>query len=250
MGDYMTKKTRIVKTAADGFDRVEWLGADERVHRARADSPDAVRDVLPERLARTPPKFKGQSNFHGRYWCAGTGGFVFHESMTEYTGLMLLDHFHPIVAISAQPMLLSFANGRVHYPDFFAMLAGGRQLLVDVHLASLTTDEDREQFALTRQLCVRVGWDYQLIDELRQVAVWNIEWLSRYRHPRCRPSDQTRDRILRLAGTVERLGPLRRALATDKPGEHMPALYHLFWERKLLFDLNKRLNDETHIWVA
>lgn len=246
----MSKKTRITKSEADGYDRVEWLGADGRLHRVRASTPGAVSDVLPERLARTPPKFRGQSNFHGRYWCAGTQTFVFHESMAEYSGLMLMDHLHDIVSISAQPMLLSFANGRVHYPDFFALLADGHRVLMDVHFESRTTEADAELFELTRELCAKVGWDYELIGELDQVARWNVEWLSRYRHPRCRPTADAHAEILRLAATSERLGELRRELRTDKPGEHMPGLYHLVWNRALVLDLTKPITDATPIWVA
>lgn len=245
-----TKRTGIKKTAADGYDRVEWLGVDKRVHRARASNPDAVAEVVPTDLARTPPKFRGQSNFHGRYWCAGTESTVFHESMTEYSGLMLLDHLHDIVAIAAQPMLLSFANGRVHYPDYLAVLADGRKLLVDVHLKSRTSEADAELFELTRELCARVGWDYELIDELHQVTRWNVEWLARYRHPRCLPDDAERRLILKLARTSPLLGQLRQKLRTDKAGEHLPALYNLLWNRAILLDLTKPLTDATHIWVA
>lgn len=246
-----SRKTQGIKRSlGDGHDRIEWKDEDGFIHSVRASSPNDVEFIEPAFLARIPPKFRGQSNYHGSYWFAGIGGFVYHESMTEFTALMLLDHLHDIVAIAAQPMLITFADGRIHYPDYFATYANGRHLLVDVHLESMTTPAHVESFAATAALCARLGWDYEVIDSLDDIARWNLEWIARYHHPRYAPSEGLRRRILARVADQPNFGALRRKLATSKAGEHMPALYHLMWRREILFDLARQFTDLTTLQLG
>ncbi len=245
----MAKRSGIKKTAGIGQDRIEWLDEGKQLLHVQALSPDHVRDIKPGRLARIPPKFKGQSNYHGKYF-ASFGAHVFHESMNEFTGLMLIDHLRDVVAVAPQPMLITFANGRTHVPDFLANVRNGRRVLVDVHEARSTTEADEELFALTREMCARVGWDYEIIDRLHDIARWNLEWMNRYHHPRYAPSDDVRSRILALADRARTFGELRKALTTERPGEHIPALAHLMWRREVLFGLSSPLDDATSVWTA
>lgn len=247
----MGNKTKgIKKTAGDGYDRIEWKDADDRLHRVRASDPHSVAELAPGRLSRIPPKFHGQTNIHGYYWFAGMGEHVFHESMAEYEALMLLDHLHDLVAVAAQPMLITFADGETHFPDFFANHADGHSTLVDVHLEEMTSEADKRKFAATQALCSRVGWEYELIGSLDQVSMWNLEWIARYRHPRYSPSDDVRERVIALATERSAFGQLRRALTTSRPGEHMPAVYHLMWRRLVQFDLTKPFTDDSPVWAA
>lgn len=246
----VTTTKGIKKTPGDGQDRIEWLDANKRLFRVRPLGPDHVRDIRPGRLARIPPRFKGQTNYHGRYFFASLGVHVEHESMNEFTGLMLVDHLHVVTAVAAQPMLLTFANGRNHVPDFLATLSDGRRLLIDVHESRSTTEADAELFELTREMCARVGWDYEVVDRLDDVFRWNLEWMNRYHHPRYAPAPDVRQRILSLAGRARTFGELRKALATDRPGEHIPALAHLMWQREVLFDLHAPLEDTSRVWTA
>jgi hypothetical protein len=240
------RKTRGIKRSlGDGHDRIEWKGDDGLVHSVRATTPSSVEFIEPAFLARIPPKFKGQSNYHGTYWFAGIGGTVYHESMTEFTALMWLDHQHEIVEIAPQPMLITFADGRAHYPDFFATHANGRRGLVDVHLKSMTTQAHVESFAATARLCARLGWDYEVIDALEDIPRWNLEWISRYHHPRYDPEVKVRRRILSKVARRPMFGTLRDELRTEKAGEHMPAIYHLMWRREITFDLSRRFTDLT-----
>lgn len=246
----VTKTKGIKKTPGDGQDRIEWLDENKHLYRVRPLSPDHVRDIRPGRLARIPPRFKGQANYHGRYYFAGLGLHVMHESMNEFTGLMLVDHLHTVTAVAAQPMLITFANGRNHVPDFLVTLSDGRRLLVDVHESRSTTEADSELFELTREMCARVGWDYEVIDHLDDVFRWNLEWMNRYHHPRYAPTADTRRRILSLAERARTFGELRRVLATDRPGEHIPALAHLMWRREVLLDLREPFDDASPVWTA
>ncbi|WP_158297027.1 TnsA-like heteromeric transposase endonuclease subunit [Zhihengliuella sp. ISTPL4] len=245
----MTKTKGIKRTPGDGQDRIEWLDESKRLFRVRPLTPDHVRDIRPGHLARIPPRFKGQTNYHGRYYFASLGAHVEHESMNEFTGLMLVDHLHVVTAVAAQPMLLTFANGRNHVPDFLVTLCDGRRLLIDVHESRSTTEADAELFALTREMCARVGWDYEVVDRLDDIFRWNLEWMNRYHHPRYVPAADVRQRILSVAARARTFGELRKALATDRPGEHIPALAHLMWQREVLFDLHAPLEDTSRVWT-
>lgn len=244
---YVSKNKGISRSVGDGFDRIEWLDASQRRHSIRAYDPVAAGAVLPGNRTRRPGKGVGQQTFQGHYWCAGSGAHVFHESMLEFTSMMLIDHMHDIVTLAAQPMLLTFEDGTVHYPDFFAVLVGNERLLMDAHSESLTTVEDRHKFELTRQMCERLGWRYVLITDLSTVVSWNLEFLARYHHPRFAPTAKLTRKILDLAATNTTFGGLMNALRTSKPGEHVPALIHMFWKRHLSFDLTRPLTPETPI---
>ena len=245
----MTKYQSIKKTPGDGYDRIEWLDARGAKHSLRATDPVAVEQVLPGERTRKPGKYAGQRTYQGHYWCAGTQSMVFHESMTEFTGVMLIDHLHDLIFLAAQPMLLTFAAGDFHYPDYLAILSDGTRLVVDIHLKSLTSEADARKFELTRGMCQRLGWQYALIDGMSNVVRWNLELMARYQHPRYSPSDQVRTKILRLARRQPTFQQLRTALRTDKPGEHLPALFHMLWRRELHFDITEPFTDDSPLSV-
>ncbi len=80
--------------------------------------------------------YRGQSSFSGWWWSATTGAHVGFESWLERDQLMLLDFDPGVVGICSQPFRLSWrdADGarRRHVPDYFARLADGSGLVVDV----------------------------------------------------------------------------------------------------------------------
>ncbi len=246
----MSKRTGIKKTPGIGTDRVEWKDSKGRTHAARATDPSSVEVVVPGGPARLPMKWENQRASQGHYWCAGTQTMVWHESMSEFTALMLLDHLFDIVSVCAQPMLLTFADGQHHTPDYFLTTAQAERILVDVHDADLTTEAEARKFELTRLMCERVGWRYELFDTFPDVTRWSLEMMARYQHPRYAPDAHTEARILKLAAKYRTFGALREALVTDKPGEHLPAVFHLMWQRAIRFELDKSFNDNTRLYAA
>lgn len=246
----MSKNNGIKKSSGDGFDRIQWLTADGVTRSLRADDAAAASLIIPSERTRRPGKYQGQQAYQGHYWCAGTERLVFHESMAEYSGIMLLDHLHDIVGIYAQPLLLTFGDGTFHYPDYLVDDADGTRMLVDIHPKSLTTEAHERAFEATRRLCERLGWSFVLIDELSRVVRWNLELLARYHHPRFRPEPDAHRRIIKLARLHPTLGALMSALETNKPGENIPHLLHLMWQRQLLIDLTQPITGRTPITPA
>ncbi|MBT2473641.1 TnsA-like heteromeric transposase endonuclease subunit [Microbacterium sp. ISL-103] len=247
----MAKITGIKKTPGFGVDRIEWKDAKHRVHAARATDPASVEKVEPAQPARLPMKWDTQRSSQGYYWCACTETMVRYESMSEFTALMLLDHVFDIVDIVSQPMMLTFQRDDLHHvPDVFFRTAQGENILVDVHDSERTTEAEALKFELTAQMCERIGWRFELFDTFPDVTRWNLEMMGRYHHPRFEPDDEDRDLILHVAHEVGTFGALRDALRTDRPGEHLPAVFHLMWQRAIRFDLTKPFSDNTPIHPA
>lgn len=238
------------KTPGDGFDRVQWYDAKLNTHTIRADDPITAQSVAPGERTRKPGKWKGQKPYQGHYWCAGSRTSVFHESMAEYAGMMLIDHLYDVVKVDAQPMLLTFADGTYHYPDYLAIEASGTRHLVDIHPKALMKPENEAAFANTARICEVLGWRYTLIDQLSDIVRMNLEMMGRYRHHRYTPSSDVAERILTAAKTNVSFGSLHRALRTDKPGELMPALFHLLWRRELTFDVTRAFTEHTPLTAA
>jgi hypothetical protein len=97
----------------------------------------AERDLAhPKRVApvRSFGSFRGQRSFQGLWWFATTGEHVGFESWAEREAVMLLDFDPDVVAVSSQPFCLMWDQPRVrrHVPDFFARLADGSALVIDV----------------------------------------------------------------------------------------------------------------------
>lgn len=104
--------TTLGKTPGDGYDRIQWFDRKLNTHTIRANDPVTALSVSPGERTRKPGKFKGQRPYQGHYWCAGARTSVFHESMAEYAGMMLIDHLYDVVEVYAQPMLMTFFDGR------------------------------------------------------------------------------------------------------------------------------------------
>jgi hypothetical protein len=190
--------------------------------------------VLP---VRSFGSFQGQRSFQGWWWFATTGKHVGFESWAERDAVMLLDFDPDVVAVSSQPFCLRWAaqpRGRRHVPDFFARLAGGSALVIDVRPDELV-GADAEVFAATQRACAAVGWGYRRVGVADAVLAANVRWLSGFRHRRCMNTVTGRALVRRVAA-----GPVTVAGLAGFAGDRvavLPVLYHLLWRGVLEADL-------------
>ena len=205
----------------------------------------AFEDVLP---AREFLSYRGQRHFPGMWWLATTGRHVGYESWLERDHVMVLDFDREVTGVSSQPFTLSWdAGGRTvsHTPDYFARLADGSALVVDVRPADRVGPEDRVKFEATAVACAMAGsWSFRLVHGLAPVLAANVRWLSGYRHPR--HADRDLGPALRqvFAGGVPLLAGVSQAA---DPIRGLPVLFHLLWRGDLVADLAVPLGDGTRV---
>lgn len=165
---------------------------------------------------------------------------------------MLLDFDPAVTAVASQPFWLHWDDGRRsrrHAPDFFARLADGTGLVIDVRADDRIEQQDAEAFDVTARACEAAGWEFRRVGKIDPVLAANVRWLSRYRHPRC-------------AGPPGVADALRRAFAVPVPlltgaaeaGDTLavlPVLFHLMWQRELAADLGSGpLGPSSLAWLA
>lgn len=229
---------------------VWWLDEDgrERVERATPDLRSESFDLA--RMARNPKAYPGMENRHGRYWFASSGQHVWHESLFEATALLWLDFGGDVRSIASQPMKFVFGSGAEHFPDFFALLRSGEQVLIDVRPRKLITKAVQAQFDSTADVCAAVGWTYRILSVFDPVETANLKWIAGYRHPRNRPDALTLRKIVDEFEAPRRLWAGAAFVAgTDRRRQDvLPLIYHLMWSRVLDFNPSLPLAPSTRLW--
>lgn len=206
----------------------------------------AFEDALPVREFLS---YRGQRHFPGLWWLATTGRHVGYESWLERDHVMALDFDRVVTGVSSQPFTLRWGGGRravSHTPDYFARLADGSAVVVDVRPAVRVGPGDEVKFEATAAACARVGsWSFRLVHELEPVRAANVRWLSGYRHPRY--WDPVLGPLLQevFAGGAELLDGVSGAA---DPIRGLPLLFHLLWRGDLTADLGGPLSDRT--WIS
>lgn len=149
----------------------------------------------------------------------------------------MLDFDPQVVAFSSQPFWLSWtrlAKGRRHAPDYFARLADGTGMVIDVRADDRIPERDAEVFGMTADACASVGWCYRRVGTLAPVLAANVRWLAGYRHPRCMDQGQAA-RLREVFACPATL--LAGACAAGDPLSVLPVLFHLLWAGALVTDL-------------
>jgi hypothetical protein len=167
-----------------------------------------------------------------------TGEHVGFESWVERDAVMLLDFDPDVIAVSWQPFCLRWANqpgARRHVPDFFARLADGLALVIDVRPDELIGADDAGVFAATQRACAAVGWGYRRVGVAGAVLAANVRWLSGFRYCRCVNALAGGELVRRVAARPVTVTGLV-AFAGDRVAV-LPALYHLLWRGVLDADL-------------
>jgi hypothetical protein len=199
--------------------------------------------AVPWRAARSA---RGQSHYPGFYWSATTGSHVVYESRLELARLLVADFDPAVTAIAAQPFLLrALAGGRVrrHVPDFLLVRADESAQLVNVKPAARLADpEVAGALAWPGRLAREHGWDYEVWSGADPVFLANVRFLAGYRRPWLLPAGLA-DAVLaafRPGDTFAALsgrGGLGWAAGTVRAG-----VLRLLWERRLVTDLDRRLD--------
>lgn len=235
-------------TSITGDALIVWSDKKGVPRTARPDRKTLAIDFHDVGLARQPARYQHRRNYEGHYWFAGTRKLVWHESMTEYTALMWLDHTQDIVGIGAQPMCMVFDDNTRHYPDYFAVHSDERRVIYNVKGRHHFDEKAQLQAAKAAEICERVGWGYVNIHDFSRVERHNLEWLAAYRHPRYRPTVDERQRILDVLTEPMSLDEASRILDFRTPVAHIHKLYNLMWERDALFDTSRPLSRTTRLW--
>lgn len=194
------------------------------------------------------PSYKGQRHHNGRWWTATTGGLVGYESWLERDRLVLLDFDPEVVGIASQPFWLFWTTAegktRSHAPDYFARLADGSALVLDVRPADRIKPRDQVAFDATREVCEALGWRYEVAGAPPASLLANVRWLAGYRHPRHHLPDVAD--ALRAAFAASS-GLLDGAEQVGDPIAVLPVLFHLLWRRDLHANLNRPLHPDAKI---
>lgn len=222
---------------------VEFVAAD-RV-RTRVSVLDVAR-VSFERVepVRRFPSYKGQRHFPGLWWSSTVGGHVGYESWLERDHLMLLDFDPAVVGIASQPFWLVWAGEdgqtRWHAPDYFARLADGTAVVVDVRPVDRIKPRDAAAFEATGRVCELAGWQYRLVGMPQPVTVANVRWLAGYRHPRHHLAETASALRAVFSGTAPLMAGAE--LVGDRLAV-LPVLFHLLWCHDLVTDLSTPLHE-------
>jgi hypothetical protein len=206
-------------------------------------------DAVPARAFRWS---RGQRHFPGWWWLATTARHVGYESWLERDHLMLLDFDPAVTAVSSQPFWLHWHDGRRsrrHAPDFFARLADGTGVVIDVRADDRIGPRDAEAFGVTARACEIAGWEFRRVGVIDPVLAANVRWLSRYRHPRCAGAREVAEAL--RAAFADPAGLLAGAAGAGDSLAVLPVLFHLMWRRVLAADLSSGpLNSSTLVWLA
>jgi hypothetical protein len=195
---------------------------------------------------RTPHRYPRQKNIQGRYYFSSVGAHVWHESQLESYVLRWLDMSKDIVAISAQPMLINFADGSTHTPDMLALHADHRQVVYDVKPERFIP-KFAEQFAKTKAFCKQVGFGYEIYHEMPKQVEINMSWLAGFKHIGYGPADDACANLLGSLAPTMQLREAARLLDDRDLARGRSALFHLVWTGVVTFDLTLPISDATLI---
>lgn len=190
---------------------------------------------------------KGLRHWPGWWWSSTSDRHVGYESWLERDHAMLMDFDPDVTAFASQPFWLHWSDEvrrRRHAPDFFARLADGTGVVIDVRPDDRIEPADAEAFAAMASACSLVGWQFRRLGTPDPVLTGNVRWLSRYRHPRCRARTGTVERLLEVFDRP--IGLFEGAAAVGDRLAVLPVLYHLMWRQELVADLaSGRLQPRT-----
>lgn len=233
---------------------VSWLPFDAHSDDdKRAEAPSRAlldAELYRARSQRTGNRYPGQRNYHGFHWFSNSGDYVWTESLFERRALLWLDFTMDIVAIASQPMLMTFADGTRHFPDFVALHSDHRQVVYNVKPLKYVNDKVTTQFTNATELCQAIGWEHQVISAFDPVVLSNLEWLSNFRQHCFAPSADAREQLLETLTTPRPLHAAAASMTHTTWNATMPAMYHLAWTGEVQLDLTIPLSNNSLVEKA
>ncbi|MBC7596572.1 MAG: TnsA-like heteromeric transposase endonuclease subunit [Kineosporiaceae bacterium] len=228
------------------IDSVRWIDSAGTVQQRAAGPVLFDVGIVDGRPVRKPGRYRGQKNYPGKHWFASSGLHVPFESMLERSALMRIDFALDVVAIAAQPVRISFADGGSAVPDFLAQHRDGTQTVFEVKVARALTAEKVAKFDRSKQVCNLIGWGFEILTECEVVMMDNLELLAGFRNPLYFPVREVRERILSAARTLVTLR--EGAIASGLPiRDGYAAVYHLAWNREVGLDLTVPISNNSII---
>ena len=200
------------------------------------------------------PSWRGKRNYSGSYWSSTNGAHVGFESFYERTALMELDREASVIAISSQPMWITWPRGsepRWHAPDFFVRHSNGEGEVVDVRPDKRIDDAAARSFEATRGLCVQAGFRYRVMSDLDQVLDQNLRLLLRYRDDRWMPPPVLLARLREYANETLQVRTLARVLAEGEEGPgQLGSVYWMIWTGAVSVDLRMPLSLDQRVLLS
>jgi hypothetical protein len=223
-----------------GVFEVEYVGEDRVRRREALSAVWTVRfeSLPPVRKVRT---YVGQRSVTREYWSTTMRRALACESRLERDHAMLMDFDPQVAGLVSQPFRLFWPGrrGRLgHVPDFFARLADGTGVVVDVRPDDQIEREDAQAFAATERVCELAGWSFRRVGMISPLLLANVRWLRGYGHPRCW-GQETAGRLLEAFAEPRPL--FAGAEAAGDRIAVLPVLYHLLWRRVLVTDVESQV---------
>ncbi|MFD4998704.1 TnsA-like heteromeric transposase endonuclease subunit [Streptomyces buecherae] len=181
-----------------------------------------------------PARHPSQRSIATWWWTATNRRLVGCRSLGLLSAAMLLD-FHPQVADmrawSAQLVWRERGRERSLVPDFFVRTASGATVVVLCPPATGPSDRFERQLEVAREVGAVAGWQLAAPRLPGAVALKNLRWVSRRRHPRFGDAGVE----AALAAAFAQPVPLREGVEMcGVPRElALPRLYHMLWHRRL-----------------
>jgi hypothetical protein len=177
-----------------------------------------------------------------------TGWHVVYESRLELARLLLADFDPDVVAIAAQPFLLT-DKGRRPVPDFLLQRADGSVVIVNVKPPERLTDPlVAEALVWAGERFTERGWEHEVWSGAHAQLLANVRWLAGYRRQALieRPAGL---RTMWPTGTVLTIGAAEAALGDMAVVEPRPVVLGLLWSGLLRADLQRPLTAERELEV-
>ncbi|MEC5186233.1 hypothetical protein RCH12_003717, partial [Cryobacterium sp. MP_3.1] len=96
-------------------------------------------------------------------------------------------------------------------------------------------------FLATREVCRKIGWNYDVFAWIDPTYLKNVQWLAGYRHERNAPPAEIELTLLDSYAQPKRVGEVVAALPQCNPALVVAWSYHLLWKRALNINMRTPL---------